>query len=826
MPWTSLEDSLRAKPQLQVLAGPILRKVEPESVTVWLALRTGGSVKLTVQGEDGRVVMDGVATTIALGKQLHMVAVTARPTFAPLTEGIVYRYDIAFTLAGTPPLTLAEATLGALLGYAPPFTGPSFSLPPEDPNHLRLIHGSCRMPHAQGLDTLPIVDTLISETVDKPYARPHQLLLTGDQIYADDVSDALRLVLSDAAETLLGWNELLPLPASDGGPRKAALIHPWRRFKVLWDAGFTSVDLRGHLMSLGEYLCMYMFVWSPALWPPSLPAVEDVVAALDSDVPSVLKSWPFRGLLLEKPRKKKGIQANIKRVTEFSALLFQVRRVLANVPSYMIFDDHEVTDDWNMTYDMVTHMHESALGLRVVQNALAAYTLCQHWGNVPERFDAARSPLSSEGLLLAQLHGLSAESYDQRSETIRTILGVPPAATIRERQLRNPGSLFHDAHTIDYHFTVEGPGHQIIFTDTRTWRSYPHKGRQPSEILTAAHLEKQIVKTKDTGDRALLVVLSTNAPPIEPIRFAARVDRLTNFIEHHPDLYESWEIPSVAFDRLLRAVTDKLPLEARQHVGHAILLSGDVHHSFATRLVYRATNRFEDVTPQPATAVVAQLVASSFKKEDGKTRDIHAEGYSYLPAPVSLLDVLRRNRSEGYVGWNVRSKTTVAYKNYRLGDSTTSREVITISEPKTLDLWTPDLGHLSWDVELQEKPHYRYRLDYLLPVRQQIQLQVPPMPPLLPGTDAAARRAAAERYRQLAAQHRTYNRQKPPKVVGVNNFGEISFAWSGGPDKKVHHTLRWWAATSKIALTTYTISLNADPSLKGNEDIKAKVEQP
>ena len=40
MPWTSLEDSLRAKPQLQVLAGPILRKVEPESVTVWLALRT------------------------------------------------------------------------------------------------------------------------------------------------------------------------------------------------------------------------------------------------------------------------------------------------------------------------------------------------------------------------------------------------------------------------------------------------------------------------------------------------------------------------------------------------------------------------------------------------------------------------------------------------------------------------------------------------------------------------------------------------------------------------------------------------------------------
>ena len=61
--------------------------------------------------------------------------------------------------------------------------------------------------------------------------------------------------------------------------------------------------------------------------------------------------------------------------------------MLANIPSYMIFDDHEVTDDWNMTRDTCKALYGHPLGLRVAQNALVAYSLCQHWGNVPEVFE-------------------------------------------------------------------------------------------------------------------------------------------------------------------------------------------------------------------------------------------------------------------------------------------------------------------------------------------------------------------------------------------------------------------------------------------------------
>jgi hypothetical protein len=40
--------------------------------------------------------------------------------------------------------------------------------------------------------------------------RPHQLFLTGDQIYADEVADVLLVALTDAGDTLLGWKEELP----------------------------------------------------------------------------------------------------------------------------------------------------------------------------------------------------------------------------------------------------------------------------------------------------------------------------------------------------------------------------------------------------------------------------------------------------------------------------------------------------------------------------------------------------------------------------------------------------------------------------------------
>jgi hypothetical protein len=87
---------------------------------------------------------------------------------------------------------------------------PAFSLPPSDMNKLRIAHGSCRKPHSFDLDALRTVDVLLTTTAHDPIARIHQLYMTGDQIYADDVSDPLLRMVTDAGDALLGLKEPLP----------------------------------------------------------------------------------------------------------------------------------------------------------------------------------------------------------------------------------------------------------------------------------------------------------------------------------------------------------------------------------------------------------------------------------------------------------------------------------------------------------------------------------------------------------------------------------------------------------------------------------------
>ena len=49
----------------------------------------------------------------------------------------------------------------------------------------------------------------------------------------------------------------------------------------------------------------------------------------------------------------------------------------------MIFDDHEVADDWNLNGRWVTRVYGREWGRFIVRNGLAAYTLMQAWGNDP-----------------------------------------------------------------------------------------------------------------------------------------------------------------------------------------------------------------------------------------------------------------------------------------------------------------------------------------------------------------------------------------------------------------------------------------------------------
>ncbi len=675
------------------------------------------------------------------------------------------------------------------------------------------------MPHAEGVDALPMIDDLIMTTVDNAYARPHQLLLTGDQIYADDVADVLLLVLSDAAHVLMGWDETLPVPASLIDPATKLPI-PAMRKDELSEAGFTSVDLRSHLMSLGEYLCMYLFVWSDVLWPSELPNYSHLLEKtrlIDPDFSNI----PLM----------RTVEGQREKVVRFKEDLRRVRRALANVPTYMIFDDHDVTDDFNGTLHTCRKHYSKPLGIRVMQNGLAAYALCQHWGNTPEKFDKVDQAPTPPGRELLEMldPGLidpsqsiplnqRAARYEQNSKDMRALLGMPEnknEVEVAKAVVHKPGSLL-------YNYTIEADGHQIIVTDTRTWRSFPKGGRETGEFLPPAQFGKQILETPPLQNRALLVVLSTNAPAVPAIRSAARhnlIARIGAFImdrDRSPDTFEAWEIPSEATDRLLRTLTSKLPKNnSDEHYGQVILLSGDVHHSYASRLSYRAKTRFEDVTDQPARAVIAQLVGSSFKKETDSTRGFQRDGYTYAPALAHVLGLIPPHVPEGYVGWNVSPGTKLDVGRETIA-TTPSHEVKIDFKGPTLALWRERFPKNTF--RLHRQPDYRYRFDYLTPLPQDS--EDPSIPPLPTGAALTNRQTVVQFYKALNALFRLDNRNPgKEKVIGVNNFSEVTFNWGQGDDKAVRHTVRWHAPQIGDFATTYLVSLNPnDPNFPDIKD--------
>lgn len=831
MTWTSLKNALKNKPM--VLAGPILRKVTKDSVTVWVATQAAAKVELFVMSGSGAPAAMGEGNTVAVGENLHIVAVTARPGSAGrLVEGVVYEYNLRFKFKNE-TLDLIDAirdpvdpTRTVNLCYGS-MVRPSFALPPADQNHLRILQGSCRMPHAEGKDALPMIDALIEASATNAYARPHQLLLTGDQIYADDVAEALLIVLSDAAEALLGWDEVLPFPNTFGGPVVASKLPPaCLRRPVLSESGFTSHDLGSHVMSLGEYLCMYLFVWSDALWPATLPSYADVAARVHAVVPP--KELHIHEDFIDFASKGK-IEARTQSVAEFAKRdeLQKVRRALANVPCYMMFDDHEITDDWNTTRRWCRNFYGNDLGLRIAQNGLAAYALCQHWGNVPEQFDQSSQP----GRILLELldtrppavFSQKAASYSANSASIRSLLGVQAESALAQRA---HNAVFHDPFSLRYNFAIESDGHVVIFTDTRTWRSFPKGGGGPPVLLPKAQLTEQIVNAPQAGERALLVVLSTNAPAVQPIRAAARRPSVSRFAagvaknDFCPDVYEAWEIPSEQFDQLMTALTTQLPAQAGgRRWGRIILLSGDVHHSFATRVVYRANERYGDAKPGLATsAVVAQLVTSSFKKEDSDTRGFQRDGYTYGPGIVHGLGYIPPHQPEGYAGWNVppNSKLVVGEETWN-----TPKVVfgVTYYEPVKIpcELTQPTKAIQIHDapippintrtIRFTRTPDYVYRLDYLVPEKLGTPGPLPSLPPLGPSASNQDRKLSAQTFRTGNTHYRMQT-DKDPKIIGVNNVGEITFNWGPGDAKAVNHTLHW---RKKGVQTWTTYLVNLDP---------------
>lgn len=601
------------------LAGPIVRRVEPRSCSIWVALRESANVTVTVwsgsQFSDGaggvrsRNASLGTATaaTKRFAPRLHIAVVQVKFPDAPLPPHSLFSYNMQVDASGGTDLQKAgllkdetagtrladvdaAAPLHLALGYEQDRL-PSFLTAAVAAKNLRLAHTSCRKPHASDFDAFAFLDDEIKEKFTNIDERTQLLFLTGDQIYADDVSPfLLEMVAAIGRDLLDGSVERIPVPEHPSTPLDCTTTDfpALRRERLVREkGGFTTTSGDSHLMSFAEFAGMYLAVWCPRVWRPLLdvdllltsrpPLTKDLLTDWESCNDNSTDKW------MDSVRPKL-IKQKDEELEAFRKALPKVARVLANLQTYMICDDHEVTDDWNLNQKWRNRVFRKPLGVTIVRNALMAYGVFQGWGNDPGAFE-------------------SGNNADFLTETAKLFQGdgpFPAGDTARMDELL--GSTDSDvSKRAKWHYRVLLPTAMVIVLDTRTRRGFTGQSYAPPNLLGDS-LGEQVGKGPFTDGRELLILVSA-APVLGPNimeQVAAPVAQMIHDVKssifdklaekpHDPcktggivtgaEEYdaEGWSGHEKGFEDLLAALAS---------YGRVVILSGDVHYAASLSLDY------------------------------------------------------------------------------------------------------------------------------------------------------------------------------------------------------------------------------------------------
>jgi hypothetical protein len=687
-----------------VVAGPIVRRVEGRFCSFWVALSKPATVTSHVwagiqqAGATGTVasgapkVATGSAPTVRFGPNLHVAVVTARAP-ASFQPGSIFSYDLSFKatdtgafpdttlkteklledepesprLAGVDPAAPRHLALGYRSGQLPSFVTPAAAIV-----DLRLAQASCRNPAADGADGMGFLDREVEQNLENALARPQQLFLTGDQIYADDVPRSMMKPVADLAVELIGDPDATPtvhpgeqLPIG-GTPIMAVLrnfpIH--RRLAVVREeARFSTTDGHSHMLTFGEFVALHLVAWSTRAWR-ALATPDDVYITPASVVREKLTNWEdchkdnlAQPSLAEWRRKETTLQENedkpaferdTGRVQVYQASVGKAARLLANCATYMIFDDHEITDDWNQSKQWRNRVVSSPLGRAILRNGMMAYAVCQAWGNDPRAFTRA------DESIFDPLDGLPAvpagstiwartkatapgqpEKLTNNGSLLRlthgALAGPAPAPTGRLSEddrkaldkllgLVDPDTSGGADEKAVFHYTVDGPKHRVVVLDTRTRRSFRGEGQLPPNLLGDS-LDLQLSKGLLAGDRELLVAV-VPVPIIGPTLIHDIVQPLFAFIHDlnttlrgraeadpcHPGRpltgaerrdIEGWNGDEPAFEKFLERLST---------YPSVLVLSGDVHFASSVVLDYWTTGA------APISRIV-QLTSSGVRNE-------------------------------------------------------------------------------------------------------------------------------------------------------------------------------------------------------------------
>ncbi len=605
-----------------LLAGPILRSTTQKCICVWLA--TDKKRDLTLEIIDrgtGNVIgcskpIELESSRVQLGTGLFVYLLKAYPIedkdIKNFSTGKLYCYSLLDKQQGKPLDLNAEGVTYDNQPY------PIFHIPGSLKS---LLHGSCRKPHgAKGQDCLVVGDSILKDTYSNIAGRPDLLLLTGDQIYADDVDASLLKMITDQAGKILGHQESLPRSEygkEDKPPVIPSTIKLGGRMDVLKEcqSGFSSQEAGNHLMGFGEFAAMYLYVFGNAQgWK----------------IPTRSENEADRVKVNNK--QQAGINVSSDPVSDFAQDLGKVRRLLANIPTYMIFDDHDVTDDWNITGNWYDTVRTSPLGRRIVSNALAAYWAFQDWGNNSDNIDTDMINAIKKYVNKTEPDFANDELYDFLTWKHRgwgfSINTYPPIIAIDSRTQRQSDNPYYPPRLLDKYgldglrlewLKLKSNKDENPLIDETTCPIFiattPVFGFAPLE-----HILRLLLWFVSHIENLLLIKILEN--------YFGKKGFLTKKFVYEKDA-ETWTANLDGYTDFLDTLLHKV------NVAHCVFLYGGIHYSFTAIGTYTSTNIASNAKK---TLDSYQLTSSSLRNEPGTLQK-------------KALSTIERT-DEGFINWS------------------------------------------------------------------------------------------------------------------------------------------------------------------------------
>ncbi|MEU1282166.1 alkaline phosphatase D family protein [Streptomyces sp. NPDC005805] len=280
-----------------------------------------------------------------------------------------------------------------------------------------------------------------------------------------------------------------------------------------------------------------------------------------------------RGTGADAPPDQVADYAEYTRLYEESWLDPGLRWLLSTVPSCMIFDDHDVIDDWNTSEAWLADMRATPWWQERIMGGLMSYWVHQHLGN-----------LSPAELAADEVYARVRAAED----------GTAALRAFAERADADPAS-------VRWSYRRDFGRTRVLMVDTRAARVLDEQQREMLDAAEADWLRQQALDAPEDIDHLLI---GTSLPWLLPpmIHFTeawhaalcrgergARWARFGEKLRRAADL-EHWAAFPSSFARLTSLVA-----EAGGGGPHApatvCVLSGDVHHAYVARPWWPAGRR-------------------------------------------------------------------------------------------------------------------------------------------------------------------------------------------------------------------------------------------